>query len=102
MLGRKASLKLYGEYTLCMQQFLKSLKDSNLGVIDNNNDSLSGTYIITKHGSEVAKVIWNIPYLIEFEPLIEQYEKAFSVDYVKSIGDWKQFLNDIERSVTSL
>ena len=43
--------------------------------------------------------MWNIPYMLSFNPRVEQSQEEFSLDYVKNVKDWREFLSDMSTSI---
>ena len=99
MSGYQDSVEQYKPYVEYMKDFYLAMQSNGLTVKACENEALFDTYEIYINQLLLATIEWNIPYIINFEPVVQQKEKAFSVDYVKNFDDWKEFMEDIRSSL---
>lgn len=76
-------------------------KIENLGyVVEVENDiGLGAVYKIYSGENNVGIIEWNVPHYLSFTNLGELNLESFDLDYIKNVGDFKSFMNDIVLSI---
>jgi hypothetical protein len=101
-LGFEESKVKFREYIEAVKSLKKSLEAAGFKVEIQDDIELGATYFISAKGKQVARIEWNVPHYLIFENLTGQKEGSFSEDYVRSLSDWRQFLNDIRASIQGM
>lgn len=93
------SIKKYANYILRAHLALESLKSWGFDVEVEDDIELEATYLVKHKNGQIAKIWWNVPYYINFEPFVEQRQTAFSDDYIRDFKAWDKLFTDIESSL---
>lgn len=91
--------KEYSMYITRMSILRDNLIKSKYEIRVESEIALEATYYISYNGTSVANLWWNVPNYLEFASFVDQKEKSFNEDYVRSYDDWSKFIYDIEQSL---
>lgn len=98
----KDAEKKYEEYILAINNTKDGLLAHGFQIDTSDEFELGGEWLVLLEDRAVAKVTWNIPYYIEFTPIVSQREKSFLIDYIKNFNDWNRLLNNITVSILEI
>ncbi len=99
IMSKDDAITKYYEYIVAISDTKKLLEKEGIKIVASNDFELGAEWLVSYKDKPIAEIMWNIPYMLSFNPRVEQSQEEFSLDYVKNVKDWREFLSDMSTSI---
>lgn len=93
------SVKKHNRHLKAIHQAKVRLLEAGFTIRDEDSFELGAKWHISLLGKPVAIFEWNVPYMLNFYPILEQSVGEFEDDCVKNSKYWNMFVDDVVDSI---